>query len=56
MASCGYLCPQCEGNGFMENGEPCNWCQIKYENNIISEEEWIKSVHEGTCCADRNDD
>jgi hypothetical protein len=26
MAGCGYVCPQCEGTGFTENGEPCDWC------------------------------
>jgi hypothetical protein len=26
MAGCGYVCPQCEGNGFTDDGEVCNWC------------------------------
>jgi hypothetical protein len=27
MSGCGYVCPQCEGKGFTEDGEPCNWCE-----------------------------
>jgi hypothetical protein len=26
MPGCGYVCPQCEGTGFTETGEPCDWC------------------------------
>ncbi len=26
MAGCGYVCPQCEGRGFTDDGEPCDWC------------------------------
>jgi hypothetical protein len=54
MATCGYICPSCDGRLFMDNGEPCSWCQpiIKLSANIISEEEWIQSVHFGSCCSD----
>lgn len=48
MAGCGYVCPQCEGKGFTETGDACDWCS-KPE---ISDENWIKEVHEGKCCAD----
>lgn len=26
MGSCGYVCPQCEGKGFTDDGEVCSWC------------------------------
>jgi hypothetical protein len=26
MSGCGYVCPQCEGKGFTDTGEPCTWC------------------------------
>ncbi|MCU0443044.1 MAG: hypothetical protein MUE96_11650 [Bacteroidia bacterium] len=26
MTTCGYICPQCEGRGFLESGETCDWC------------------------------
>ncbi|MBC7382688.1 MAG: hypothetical protein H7296_06785 [Bacteroidia bacterium] len=26
--TCGYVCMQCEGSGYMENGEICDYCQI----------------------------
>lgn len=26
MAGCGYVCAQCEGRGFTENGADCDWC------------------------------
>ncbi len=26
MSGCGYVCPQCEGKGFTDDGEVCNWC------------------------------
>lgn len=31
MAGCGYVCPQCEGLGFTDTGEPCDFCQ-QYSN------------------------
>jgi hypothetical protein len=27
MYTCGYVCPSCEGKGFMDDGNPCYWCQ-----------------------------
>lgn len=56
--TCGYVCPQCEGKGFTEKGEPCDWCapvKGKTEeqlNEDITDESWIKETHEGKCCAD----
>jgi len=55
MPTCGYLCPRCEGKGFTDDGETCDWCSIelvvKKKNDTISDEEWQRSVHEGNCCA-----
>ena len=58
MATCGYLCPSCEGREFMEDGTPCAWCKpLLIENEkkkeLITDEEWINSVHFGDCCSDR---
>ncbi len=25
--TCGYVCPVCEGNGYLEDGSPCDYCQ-----------------------------
>lgn len=33
MFSCGYVCPVCEGNGFVDNLKECNWCN-KNKTNI----------------------
>lgn len=48
MAGCGYVCPQCEGTGFTNEGEVCDWCS----QAPITDENWLKEVHEGKCCAD----
>lgn len=57
MATCGYICPQCNGTELKDNGDICDWCSvdmvIKDEPKvIISDDEWMKNVHEGKCCAD----
>ena len=57
MATCGYICPSCEGREVMEDGSSCTWCQPVIGNVIekkesISDEEWMKSVHFGDCCSD----
>jgi len=57
MATCGYICPQCNGTELDENGNICDWCSVVMDRNVnhdkpISDEEWIKNVHEGKCCAD----
>jgi hypothetical protein len=52
MPTCGYICPQCGGKGFLdETLEDCTWCNTD-EKTIISDEDWLRSVHEGNCCAD----
>jgi arsenate reductase len=38
MATCGYVCPKCEGKGFLEDFSNCDWCSttpIK-NNNMIT--------------------
>ena len=58
MAGCGYVCPQCEGKGWVEIGEACNWCSPVVENKAeispveISTEEWIEKVHGNCACSD----
>jgi hypothetical protein len=24
--TCGYVCPQCEGKGVLDNGDACDYC------------------------------
>ena len=58
MPGCGYICPKCNDSGFDENQIACDWCVVEnrisdvYEANIVSNEDWQKSVHEGSCCGD----
>jgi hypothetical protein len=56
MAGCGYVCPICEGTGFID-GKECDYCSIpvkEKEANVKNAdmEEWINKVHEGPCCSD----
>lgn len=60
MATCGYLCPKCEGKGFLDDGTICDWCEVKQvpekEKPKVSEQDlkdWIETVHEGPCCSDQ---
>lgn len=39
MAGCGYVCPQCEGRGVMDSGEPCDYCQPQTEKSSDSTQE-----------------
>lgn len=57
MAGCGYVCPQCEGKGFTDDGSPCDWCAAPTISTpatdlVITNEQWLKEVHEGKCCSD----
>ncbi|MBC7450335.1 MAG: hypothetical protein H7259_02485 [Cytophagales bacterium] len=60
MATCGYLCPSCEGRTFMEDGSVCKWCQPLakpvVKTDTITDEEWLQSVHTGPCCSDTGED
>lgn len=51
MAICGYICPVCEGKGYTESGK-CVYCQREPEKPEMSDEQWLKEVHEGDCCGD----
>jgi hypothetical protein len=53
MSTCGYICPQCEGKGYSEDGEICNWCQPDESVSGKTDEEWIAAVHEGCGCSDQ---
>jgi hypothetical protein len=54
MAGCGYVCPVCEGKSFLESGDTCNFCtSVETKKQEISDEVWMKEVHEGNCCGDR---
>ena len=37
--TCGYVCPQCEGSGVLENGEPCDYCSKPEATKPIEVEE-----------------
>ena len=57
--TCGYICPQCGGSGYTDEGEVCDWCkpvaEVKGDDknaNELSDEGWMKETHEGKCCAD----
>lgn len=56
MATCGYICPSCEGTGLNEEGNDCTWCTSPSPAAPFSSEnevnDWIKEVHEGPCCGD----
>ncbi|HSZ26359.1 MAG TPA: hypothetical protein VK766_11585 [Cytophagaceae bacterium] len=52
MSTCGYICPQCGGKGFKENGSTCDWCLEIITQEKIALHEWIEKVHEGPCCSD----
>ncbi|TAF73408.1 MAG: hypothetical protein EAZ53_12665 [Bacteroidetes bacterium] len=50
--TCGYICPNCNGTGFdSELLADCDWCK-PLQKPTISDEEWIKIVHEQNCCSD----
>jgi hypothetical protein len=54
MATCGYLCPLCEGKGVKEDNSDCDWCvEAKTKQEVETAlEEWIEKVHQGSCCSD----
>lgn len=56
MATCGYICPKCNGTGFnADTLDNCEWCTKTEVEPTISNEDWIKSVHENDCCADKSE-
>lgn len=53
MPGCGYICPACNDNKILDNGDVCQWCVKESEiKKTISDEEWINTVHQGPCCSD----
>jgi len=58
MATCGYLCPVCEGRGYIDSGDECVYCKQPAVpgSPALSDEEWMKEVHEGRCCSDPGDE
>jgi len=55
MAGCGYICPQCEGKGYLDDGTTCDWCVQEdkdAKSESVTDEAWIKETHEGKCCSD----
>jgi arsenate reductase len=49
--TCGYVCPQCEGRGFLDNFSDCNWCT---DNPITNNSEIIEIYHNNKCGKSRN--
>ncbi|WP_018342174.1 hypothetical protein [Cytophaga aurantiaca] len=57
MPTCGYICPSCGGSEVMGDGSPCVWCGPliaipKVKTETLTDEEWMDSVHFGSCCSD----
>jgi hypothetical protein len=55
MPTCGYVCPVCEGRGFLQDTlEDCTFCKINLPKSslIISDHDWIEQVHGSNCCSD----
>ncbi|MCS7004675.1 MAG: hypothetical protein NZM38_05055 [Cytophagales bacterium] len=53
MKTCGYVCPQCEGKGYDEEGNACSWCiHADNDSHSLSDEEWLKHVHQTCVCSD----
>lgn len=50
MATCGYVCPKCEGKGFLTNFYTCDWCS----NEAIIKENMITIYHNNRCGKSRD--
>ena len=37
MSGCGYVCPKCEGKGFTDDGEECDWCKTTQSDIPLEE-------------------
>ncbi len=49
-STCGYTCPQCEGRGYTDDGEVCDWCsevEVKKEEIQTDEKPIYDSADEG---------
>ncbi len=38
MSTCGYICPKCEGRGFLDDGTPCDWCAVEVKSENVKSE------------------
>jgi len=54
MATCGYICPSCEGRGITDEGLNCEWCTVSEKQPTTSDDiiKWMDEVHSGRCCGD----
>jgi arsenate reductase len=50
MATCGYICPKCEGKGFLEDFSDCNWCNA----SLINAADKIVIYHNSRCGKSRD--
>lgn len=50
MATCGYVCPKCEGKGFLANFSACDWCS----SEPINKENMITIYHNNRCGKSRD--
>jgi arsenate reductase len=50
MATCGYVCPKCEGKGFLANFSACDWCR----SESINKKNMITIYHNNRCGKSRN--
>lgn len=50
MSTCGYVCPKCEGKGFLANFSNCDWCSTA----TIIKENMITIYHNKRCGKSRD--
>ena len=50
MSTCGYVCPKCEGKGFLENFSNCDWCGT----TPIIKDNMITIYHNNRCGKSRD--
>ena len=49
--TCGYICPQCEGRGFLDDFSDCNWCT---DNPMLNKTDMIEIYHNNRCGKSRD--
>ncbi len=50
MATCGYVCPKCEGKGILDNFSTCDWCST----TPIIKDNMITIYHNNRCGKSRD--
>jgi arsenate reductase len=50
MSTCGYVCPKCEGKGFLANFSTCDWCSTSNKEN----DNMITIYHNNRCGKSRD--